>query len=116
MTSPFLNEKIFIYNVGEIFKEVSSIIKSDYGDVFLNKDILHDFISWSIKKSFMEITGIIPKDFKDSIECTSMYLAHRIKIDNIVFSIIQDIGIFARSYDLNINLVLTNERLYIITF
>lgn len=116
MTSPFLNEKLFIYNVGENIREIRNIVVQEHSDIFTDSAILHDFISWSIKKSFMEITGITPKDFKDSLVCSAIYGAHRAKIDNIIFSVIQEIGIFARSYDLNINLVLTNERLYIIAF
>ena len=60
MTSPFLNEKIFIYNVGETFKEVSFNVdtyidnectKNEFG-YFINENEINFYsvIDYTIKK------------------------------------------------------------------
>ncbi len=115
MTSPFLNEKIFIYNVGETIAEIKEVIKEEE-DLVDNKEVIQDFIVWAARKAFLDMTGIYPRDFINSLECESIYGRHKRIIDKLVFSAIQEIGIFSRSYDLQINIVLTHERLYIITF
>jgi hypothetical protein len=76
MTSPFLNEKIFIYNVGETIAEIKEVIKEEE-DLVDNKEVIHDFIVWAARKAFLDMTGIYPRDFINSLECESIYGRHK---------------------------------------
>lgn len=119
MLSPFLNEKIFVYNPKELLETLRTNLNLEYPfyfNIIDGNNIFHDFMSWALKKSFSEVTGIDPEGFMRNSFCESIYNEHRFVIETFMFNVVRELGRITMDRNIKFNLVLTYERLYIITF
>lgn len=112
--SCFSSEKIFIYNPKLLYETVQKNIEEEFS--YYDKDFVHNFISWGLKKSFIDLTGYRVDNFIFNETCEKVYAKYRNNFDRYMFSVVRDLGAHLFKEGLNFNLVLTYERFYIITY
>ena len=116
MASPFLNERIHVFTPQLTVENIKASLAIDYPFIFNDWRVSHEFISWGMKKSFRDITGIPPDGFRENINHQSIYGGCRFLFESFMLSVVRDLGFKNVQEHFSFNLVLTHERLYIISY
>ncbi len=114
--SPFVNEKIFIYTPCTLRGNVAAILADEVPFAGNDPRTIQSFLGWALKKSFSEITGHEPDGFVSIPAMEQLYSLCKKSVDNFVFEMIRDLGPQNIKEHIRYNLVLTYERLYVITY
>ena len=111
-----INEKIFVYTTSFLYDSVECNLRDEIPATCLNKAMLHDFLSWGIKHAFKEVTGFEPVGYSNNFKLEDLYQSCRYDFEKFIFTIVSVLGSLQLRTQLNFNLVLTYERLYVITY
>lgn len=114
--SSFLRERIYVFSPVFLYSSVSGKLAKDYPDWAGNKLVVHDFISWSIKKAFMDITGFHVDGFREDVLTESFYSIYKQDFESFMFDVSREMGNHLSKDSLSFNIVLTYDRLYCITY
>lgn len=111
-----LNERIHIFNPQFLVESVKGKLIEDCRYWNQEPHILHDFFSWGIKKAFSDITGFAVDDFRDNPVCQNLYNNYKPDFEMFMFSAYREMGNYLFKDAFRFNLVLTHERLYVISY
>lgn len=117
--SPLLKERIFVLTPEILIKGITDKIEQSNKEnpmLVMGPVVAHDFIAWAIKKAFSDLTGCHVDSFSDNLECVRIYQTYKFDFEHYMFNVVSSIGAHQLTGDLRYNLVLTYERLYLITY
>lgn len=114
--SSFLHERVHVFSPTFIYGSLMSKLKEEYPLWGQDKHLVHDFISWGVKKAFCDITGFNVDGFKEDKLCQDLYNNYKPDFETFMFDVYREMGNHLSKDSLRFNIVLTYDRLYIISY
>jgi hypothetical protein len=114
--SSFLNERIHVFAPTFLYGSVMGKLVEYYPIWGSDKHLVHDFFSWGVKKAFKDTTGFNVDDFKDDKVCQDIYNNYKHDFESFMFEAYREMGNHLFKESIRFNIVLTYDRLYIITY
>ena len=112
----FVKERLFMYSPLNVVDDATRYLKEEYPELGNNPVVAHDLLSWCFKKSFSDLSGLAVDGWTNDPAIEKYYSCINYYIDQFVFDMVQDIGIKFLKEEFRCNLVLTKERLILITY
>ena len=83
--SSFLHERVHVFSPTFIYGSLMSKLKEEYPLWGQDKHLVHDFISWGVKKAFCDITGFNVDGFKEDKLCQDLYNNYKPDFETFMF-------------------------------
>lgn len=114
--SSFLRERVHVFSPTFLYSGLMGKLTEEYPLWGADKHLVHDFISWGVKKAFSDVTGYIVDGFKDDNLCQDLYNNYKSDFETFMFDVYREMGNHLFKESLRFNIVLTYDRLFIITY
>lgn len=114
--NPFANEKIFVYTPSSLRETVASVLADEIPFAGNDPRAAHKFLGWALQRAFLQMTGYEPDGFVSNQSMEDLYSLVSLSVERFMFAVINDLGPQNIKEHLRYNLVLTYERLYVITY
>lgn len=112
----FENEKFFVFTPVFFMQNTVDNIRVSLPEIAGNREVIHSLLSWGLKKAFGTMTGMVVDGFYSDPLCERAYEALRYDFESYMLGVITELGNHLFKENLRYNLVLTYERLYVISY